>query len=122
MRLPNLRLLIAHHARVRRAPGVVFLGEIIDDLLLEFLRFVHQVVRNAQFVRNSSGIHHGLGPAAFVLRSGDTILRPEFQRDANDVVALLHSKAAAAEESTPPLMPTTTRVFVFCAVTTEDAR
>jgi hypothetical protein len=29
------------------------------------------------------------------------------------------SKAAAAEESTPPLMPTTTRDFVFCVFTTE---
>src|SRR4051794_40899186 len=74
--IAELEPFVAHHAWIRRAASAVLLGEIIDDLFLELLRLVHEVVRNAQFVRNTSGIHHGLRPAAFVLRSGDTILRP----------------------------------------------
>ena len=45
--IPELQLLIAHHARIRRAAGLVFAREIIDHDALELVRLVHHVMWNA---------------------------------------------------------------------------
>jgi hypothetical protein len=46
-------------------------------------------MRNAESMGYAARIGDSLWPAAFVLRSRDTILRPDLHRDANDFVALL---------------------------------
>jgi hypothetical protein len=46
-------------------------------------------MRDAERMRYAACIGDGLRPAAFVLRSGDTILRPDLHRHANHFVALL---------------------------------
>jgi hypothetical protein len=45
--IAELQFLVAHHAGVRRAPGLVFAGKIIDDEALELVRFIHHVMGNA---------------------------------------------------------------------------
>jgi hypothetical protein len=85
----ELELFVAHHARVRRAAGAVFAGEIIDDHLLELVRLVDDVVGNAERVRDAARVGDGLRAAAFVLRARDAILRPDLHGHADDVVALL---------------------------------
>jgi undecaprenyl diphosphate synthase len=108
----ELQFLVAHHARIGRAPGLVFLGKVGDDLLLKRVRLVNQIIGNAQLVADGARVHDRLRAATFVLGAGDAILRPELERDADHVVALLQKQsAAAADESTPPLIPTMTRVF-----------
>ena len=93
LRLPpevaELQLLIAHHARVRRAPRLVLAGEIMDDLLLELARFLHHVMRNAEGMGHAARIRDGRGSAALVLRAGDAVLRPDLHGHADHVVALL---------------------------------
>src|SRR5580693_8431654 len=42
----ELQVLVAHHARIRRATGLVFVGEVLDDVLLEFSRLVNEVIRD----------------------------------------------------------------------------
>ena len=84
----ELKILVAHHARIRRAAGLVFIGKILDDVLLEFRRLVNQIIRNVQLVANRAGIGDRLRAAAFVLGAVHAILRPEFQRDA-DIISHL---------------------------------
>jgi hypothetical protein len=88
----ELQVLIAHHARIRRATGLVFVREILDDVLLEFRRLVNQVIRHAEFVTDSARIGDGLRAAAFVLGAIHAILRPELERDADDIKTLLDQK------------------------------
>ena len=88
----ELQILIAHHARVRRAAGLVFVGEILDDVLLEFRRFVNEVIRDVELVADGARVGDGLWAAAFVLGAVHAILRPELERDADDLVALLDQK------------------------------
>ncbi len=88
----ELQILIAHHARVRRAAGLVFVGEVLDDVLLEFCRLVNEVIRDVELVADGARVGDGLRAAAFVLRAVHAILRPEFQRDADDLVTLLDQK------------------------------
>ena len=88
----ELQILIAHHARVRRAAGLVFVGEVTDDVLLEFRRLVNQVIRNAELVADGARVGDGLRAAAFVLGAVHAILRPELERDADDLVALLQQQ------------------------------
>ena len=52
----ELEVLVAHHARIRRAAGLVFLGEVLDDLALELRRFVNEVIGNAQLVADGAGV------------------------------------------------------------------
>ena len=85
----ELQVLIAHHARVRCAAGLVFVGEVTDDVLLEFRRLVNEVIRNTERVADGAGVGDGLRAAAPVLGAIDTILRPEFKGDADDLIALL---------------------------------
>ena len=86
---PELEVLVAHHARVGRAAGLVFLGKVIDHLALEILRLIHEIVRDVQLVRNAARVRDGLRAAAFVFGAVDAVLRPELERDADHVVALL---------------------------------
>ncbi len=105
----ELQILIAHHARIRRAAGFVFVGEVLDDVLLEFRRLVNEVIRYAELVANGAGIGDGLRAAAPVLGAVHTILRPELERDADDLVTLfqqqrrggggVHSAAHAADDA-----------------------
>ena len=105
----ELQILIAHHTRIRRAAGLVFIGEILDDVLLEFRRLVNEVIRDVELVADRARVGDGLRAAAFVLGAVHAILRPELQRDADDIVALLDQKRRRRRGSTPPLMPQTTR-------------
>src|SRR5256885_3132600 len=87
--MAELEFFIAHHARVRRPAGLVFAGKIINHDALELISLVNHVMRNAERMRYAARIGDRLRPAAFVLRSRDTILRPNLHRDANDFEALL---------------------------------
>src|ERR1017187_1434839 len=88
----ELQVLIAHHARIRRATGLVFVGEILNDVLLKFRRLVNEVIRDVELVADRARVGDGLRAAAFVLGAVHAILRPEFERDADDIVALLDQK------------------------------
>ena len=88
----KFQILVAHHARIRRAAGLVFVGEILDDVLLEFRRLVNEVIRDVELVADGAGVGDGLRAAAFVLGAVHAILRPELERDADDLVALLEQK------------------------------
>ena len=88
----KFQILIAHHARIRCAAGLVFIGEILDDVLLEFRRLVNEVIWDVELVTNRAGVGDGLRAAAFVLGAVHAILRPEFQCDADDLVALLQQQ------------------------------
>ncbi len=48
----ELQILIAHHARIRRAAGLVFVGEVLDDVLLEFRCLVNEIIRDVELVAN----------------------------------------------------------------------
>ena len=85
----ELEILIAHHARIRRAPGFVFVGEILDDAILEFRGFVDEVIRNSKLMANRARIGDSLRSAAFVLSAIHAVLRPEFQCNSDDVITLL---------------------------------
>ena len=105
----EFQILIAHHARIRRAAGLVFIGEVTDDVLLEFSRLVNEVVRDVELVADRARVGDGLRTAALVLRTVHAILRPELERDADDLIALLqqqrrrgggvHSPAHAADHA-----------------------
>ena len=92
----ELQLFIARHAWIRGASGFVFLGKIIDHLLLKIVCFIHQVIRNAQLVRDAPRVHHRLRSAALILRPGDAILRPKLERDADHLVALFEQKRSGS--------------------------
>ena len=89
----KLELFVAHDAWVGGSPGLVLRGKIINDLLLEICRFIHQIIGNAQFMGDTPGIHDGLWTAAFVLGPIDAILRPELQGDAHHVITLLQQQS-----------------------------
>jgi hypothetical protein len=88
----ELEVLVAHHAGIRRAAGLVFVGEILDDVLLKFRRLVNQVVGNVELVANRAGIGDRLRAAALVLGAIHAILRPELERDADDLKALFQQQ------------------------------
>ena len=88
-KIAEFELLVAHHTRVWRAPGLVFAGEIINDQPLELVGFVNDVMRNTQRMCHTARIGHSLRTAAFVFRARDAILRPNFHGNADDLVALL---------------------------------
>ena len=84
----KLQVLVTHHTGIRRAAGFVFVGKILDDVLLKIRRLVHEIIRDVELVADTAGVGHGLRTTAFVLRAIHAILRPKLERDANDVVAL----------------------------------
>jgi len=45
--IAELQFLIAHHAWIWRAPGLILAGEIIDHCLLELIGFIDDVMWNA---------------------------------------------------------------------------
>ena len=45
--IAELEFLIAHHAWIWRAPGLILAGEISNHRLLELIGFVDDVMRNA---------------------------------------------------------------------------
>src|ERR1700722_11446591 len=73
----EFKVLVAHHARIRSATGLVLVGEVLNDVLLKFRRLINQVVGNIEFVANRPGIGDRLGTATFVFGAVDAILRPE---------------------------------------------
>src|SRR5215831_11680131 len=87
-KIAELQFFIAHHTRVRRPAGLVFTGEIINHDALELVGLVHHVMWDAERMRYAARIGNRLGSAAFVLRSRDTILRPDLHRYTYDVVTL----------------------------------
>ena len=72
----KLEFLVAHHARIRRAPGPVLRSEVINHITLKFLRLIDKIIRNAQLVRDGTGVHHRLRSATLVLRTRHAVLRP----------------------------------------------
>ena len=85
----ELQVLIAHHTGIGRAPRLVLVREVLDDVLLKVLRFIHEVIRYVQLVTNAARIRDGLRTTALVLGTIHAILRPKFKSDTNDLVALL---------------------------------
>ena len=67
--IAELELFIAHHARVRRPPGLVFAGEIINHDALELIGLINNIMRNTEGMRYAARIGDRLRPAAFVLRA-----------------------------------------------------
>src|ERR1041385_6948546 len=88
----ELKILVAHNARVRRASSFVLLCEVLNDLSLELLRFINEIIRNAELVTHGAGVRNGLRSAAFVFRARDAVLRPEFERDADHIVTLFEQQ------------------------------
>ena len=88
----KLQILIAQHTRVRRPAGLVFVGKVTDDVLLKLGGFVNQVIRDAELVADRAGVGDGLGAAAFILGAVHAILRPELERDADDLITLLQQQ------------------------------
>jgi hypothetical protein len=84
----KLQVLIAHYAGIRRAPGLVFIGKVLNDVLLKIRRLVNEVIRNVERVADGAGVGHGLRAAALVLGAVYAVLRPELEGDADDLVAL----------------------------------
>ena len=88
----EFQILVAHDARVGRAAGFVFIGEILNHLGLKFRGFVDEIIGNAEFVADGAGVADGLRAAAFVLGPRHAILRPEFEGDADHIVSLFKQK------------------------------
>ena len=88
----KFQILVAHHARIRRAAGFIFVGEVLDDVFLEFRRLVNEVIRDVKLVADGARVGDGLRAAALVLGAVHAILRPELERDADDLVALLQQQ------------------------------
>ena len=59
----KFQILIAHHARVRRASGLVFIGKILDDVLLKIRRFIHEIIRHTELVADRARGGQMLRPA-----------------------------------------------------------
>ena len=86
--IAELQFLVAHHAWVRGSPSLVC-WKIIDHQPLKLIGFINHVMRNTEHVRHVARVSHGLRPATFVFRARNAVLRPDFHRHADDVVALL---------------------------------
>src|SRR5690242_15221537 len=92
----EFQILIAHHARIRRTASFVLVGEVLNYLGLKLFGFVNEVIRNAQFVTNRTSVCDGLRAAALVFGTRDAVLGPEFQSDADNVVALFEQKRGSS--------------------------
>ena len=109
----ELQMLVAQDARIGRASSPVFSGKMSDDLLLKLFRVVNQMKRDAEMVANGAHVGRRARPAALelVVVWRKTVVLPEFERDADDVIALLdqqrrgrgriHSAAHAANNALP---------------------
>jgi hypothetical protein len=76
--------------------GFVFVGEVLDDVLLELGGLINEVIGDVEFVADGAGVGDGLGSAAFVLGAIHAILRPEFEGDADDIVALFKQQGGGS--------------------------
>ena len=101
----KFQLLVAHHARVRRAPGAVFAGKVINDELFELIRLVHDVVRNPDPMSHTPGVRNGGGAAALVLGTRNTVLRPDLHGHADDFISLLLEQMGGHTRVDPPAHP-----------------
>src|SRR3954464_383984 len=90
--IPELQLLVAHDARVRCSPSLVFTREIRDDGFFELVSLVHHVMWKAKGMSNGARVGHGLWPATFVFRARDAVLWPHLHGHTDDLVALLAQK------------------------------
>src|SRR4029077_1009380 len=88
-KISEFQFLVAHHTWIRRATSLVFAGKIIDHESFELIRFIDHVMRDGEHVRDATRVRHGLWPATLILRPRNTVLRPDFHRHPNDVIALL---------------------------------
>ena len=88
----ELEVLIAHHARIRCAARFVFIGEVLDDVLLKLRRFVDEVIRNAKLVANRACVGNRLRATTFVFGTIHAILRPELERYTDDIVTLFQQQ------------------------------
>ena len=74
---------------------------------------IDRIIRNPNLIRYFCDIF-------IILSCGtDTIfvcIVPIFHKDPNYIIALLFKSNAVTDESTPPLMPTTTRVLLLSAI------
>jgi len=100
----ELQMFVAQDARVGGASGPVFSGKVADDLSLEFLRVINQMKRDAQVVADGAHISRRPGPAALeqVLVGRKTVVLPELERDADDVIALLDQQRRRGGGVHPP--------------------
>ena len=88
----ELEVLVAHHAGIGRAAGLVFIGEVLDDLALKLRRLVYEVIGDAQLMADRARVGDRLRAAAFVLGARDAVLRPQLEGDAHHVVALFQQE------------------------------
>ena len=72
----ELEVLVAHHARIRSATGLILVREVPDDLLLKFCCLVDEIVGNPKLMTNGAGVGDGLRPATLIFGAGNTILGP----------------------------------------------
>src|SRR4051794_1010366 len=88
----KLEILIAHHARIGCAAGLVLVSEILNDLGLELFGFVDEIVWHAELMANRARVRDRLRTAAFIFGARHAILRPKLQGNTDDIVALLKQK------------------------------
>jgi hypothetical protein len=60
----ELKVLVAHDARVGRAARLVLGGQVVDDLAPELVRLIHGVIRDAELITGGAGVGDGLTRAA----------------------------------------------------------
>jgi hypothetical protein len=71
-----------------RSSRAVFSGKIVHDFAAEQFRLVHEIVGDAQLVRDGARVGDGLRTAAFFLFGRHAVLFPAAKGDADDVVAV----------------------------------
>ena len=87
----KLDVLVAAHARIRRASGLVLSNEIGHDEVMEFVGEVPHVVRDAQLVRSTASIVRILNRATTTRTCAVLIaVAAERHMDAHDVVTRFH--------------------------------
>jgi hypothetical protein len=101
----ELDLLVAPHAGIRRAPGLVLGHEVVDDVLAEALGEVPDVERDAEEVGRATGIHRVFDRAAAAAAGAKRAPARESARCTPTTSwPASTARAAATAESTPPLM------------------
>ena len=92
----EFQMLVAHHAGIGRATGFIFVGKILNHVLLKILSFIDEIIANAKVGANGAGVHDGLWTAALVFRAGHAILRPQLESNTDDLVALLQQQCGGS--------------------------
>ena len=73
----EFQVLIAHHTRIGRAAGLVFISKVLNDVLLKILSLIDEVITDAEIVADRAGVAKRLRAATFILSTGNAILRPK---------------------------------------------